>query len=303
MNLINRILVICGMIAIIAYFILNYEFNKTSADIKHINHSTHINALQSKEYISGKDAMNDFRNTFFPKDDSEGHLMNPDPKSNPKFYSMYVNKIKDDMTTYDYAIGYAIQNPKTNKYRIKIVNHNINPKANMKSISKSTRIGNTIAKYYVGDMVDNTLKNGAGGTTDESTGIAFQLESEIIDSNTDIDTALTNSFSKSIAHDDTTIINFIPETNPNKLNIILVDYELKGKVYVALALINNGTTERTLKVINPRIEINKDMKSHLEGTSVNNQYIRFKVDDKGDKANHDFVHHFNDNSVVEIDIK
>lgn len=276
MTFTKRVIISVIIIFLIAAGILYSESTKEHVKAKPIKESTLIKQLESKEYKSGQEAMDDFRKTFFPGN-NVGAILNPDEKSNPKFYSIIINKIDENDHSSDYAYGYAIQNQKNKNYKLDIIATGIQLEEGMTGITKKTVIGNTVSTFYAGHNEDDKLEKYESGVIDEATNLTVKFTDQIIHNTQRLDDIISNEYIESLNALEMAVVTQTPPYNPKNLKVMIADYELDGNQYGAVAVIHNSGGGRIVTRVVDDLLISKHMQTFNKSLKIDGQQLDITI--------------------------
>lgn len=303
MTITKRIITSVIIIFLIAAGILYSESTKKEVKSKPIKESLLIKQLESKEYKSGQEAMDDFRKTFFP-DNNVGAILNPDEKSNPKFYSIIINKIDENDHSSDYAYGYAIQNQKNKNYKLDIIATGIQLEEGMTGITKKTVIGNTVSTFYAGHNEDDKLENYESGVIDEATNLTVKFTDQIIHSTKKQDDIISIEYMESLNAIDKTVVILSPQYNPKNLKVMIADYEMNGNQYGAVAVIHNSDGGRMVTRVVDNLLISKHMKTFNKSLKIDGQQLDITIGNENvESSKNSIKHEIGNVGSVSINIK
>ncbi|WP_419743657.1 hypothetical protein ACN5ZK_11195 [Macrococcoides bohemicum] len=303
MTITKRIITSIIIIFLIAAGILYSESPKEEVNAKPIKESILIKQLESKEYKSGQEAMDDFRKTFFP-DNNVGAILNPDEKSNPKFYSIIINKIDENDHSSDYAYGYAIQNQKNKNYKLDIIATGIQLEEGMTGITKKTVIGNTVSTFYAGHNEDDKLENYESGVIDEATNLTVKFTDQIIHSTKKQDDIISIEYMESLNAIDKTVVTLSPPYNPKNLKVMIADYEMNGNQYGAVAVIHNSGGGRMVTRVVDNLLISKHMKTFNKSLKIDSQQLDITIGNENvESSKNSIKHEIGNVGSVSINIK
>lgn len=303
MTITKRIITSVIIIFLIAAGILYSESTKKEVKSKPIKESLLIKQLESKEYKSGQEAMDDFRKTFFP-DNNVGAILNPDEKFNPKFYSIIINKIDENDHSSDYAYGYAIQNQKNKNYKLDIIATGIQLEEGMTGITKKTVIGNTVSTFYAGHNEDDKLENYESGVIDEATNLTVKFTDQIIHSTKKQDDIISIEYMESLNAIDKTVVTLSPQYNPKNLKVMIADYEMNGNQYGAVAVIHNSDGGRMVTRVVDNLLISKHMKTFNKSLKIDSQQLDITIGNENvESSKNSIKHEIGNVGSVSINIK
>lgn len=303
MTFTKRVITSVIIIFLIAAGILYSESTKKEVKSKAIKESLLIKQLESKEYKSGQEAMDDFRKTFFP-DNNVGAILNPDEKSNPKFYSIIINKIDENDHSSDYAYGYAIQNQKNKNYKLDIIATGIQLEEGMTGITKKTVIGNTVSTFYAGHNEDDKLENYESGVIDEATNLTVKFTDQIIHSTKKQDDIISIEYMESLNAIDKAVVTLSPPYNPKNLKVMIADYEMNGNQYGAVAVIHNSGGGRMVTRVVDNLLISKHMKTFNKSLKIDSQQLDITIGNENvESSKNSIKHEIGNVGSVSINIK